>query len=88
MAYLDHAAEAHDKECKEKYEELKKFISSLETKGKNKGKVSEWWPAYEHVKKMENTIERQQKKLQEYQSFFSSLSALMPRQHSIHDILG
>jgi hypothetical protein len=88
MAFYDHAAEAHRQRCQDKYEELKKFITSIEEKGKNKGKVSEWFLAHEHVMQMEHTINKQQKRLEEYGSFFSSLSALLPRKSSIHDIIG
>lgn len=88
MAHYDWAAAAHDKKCQEEYERLKKFITSIEEKGKNKGKISEWFLASEHINKMEHKMEKQEKRLQEYSSFFSSMSALLPRKHSIHDIIG
>ena len=82
--HYDHVKAARNKANREKYEELKKFITS----SNKKGKLSDWFPAHEHILSMENTIERQNKQIQEYRNFFSSLSLLMPRKSSIHDIIG
>jgi len=52
MAYFDQGAADFKNECTQKYEELKKFITS---KDKNQ-KVNKWFFAYQHMIDMEKTI--------------------------------
>ena len=84
MAYLDHQAEARRRERAEKYEELKKYITSKD----ENGKMSEWILAHQHLVGLENELEQSKKQIEEYQSFFSTLQNLLPRVHSIHDVIG
>lgn len=84
MAIYDHFAAAEHKEREESYIRLKSSISSMD---KNQ-KLNEYYPAYRHLLEMEHKIEEQQKQLKMYHEFFQSLSMLIPRQSSIHDIIG
>ncbi len=84
MAYYDHGAAMRKKECAEKYEELKKFITSKD----EQGKLSEWLLASEHIRDKENELLEKTKKIEEYQKFFSLLRGLLPREFSIHDTIG
>ena len=84
MAYYDHSVEVRRRECEKKYEELKKFILSTE----KTGKLNEWFLASEHIDDMEKKIIEQEKQIEEYSNFFSSLQKLLPRKFSIHDRIG
>lgn len=83
MAYFDHEAARRRQQSEEKFIELKKHITSKED-----GVLNEWFPAMAHITDMEKTIDEQILKIEEYQRFFSMMQKLMPRQHSIHDIIG
>lgn len=67
----------------QKYEELKKFITS---KDENK-KVNEWFFAHSHMLSMEATIKRQEEEIKKYKEFFSLMQELLPWKPSIHDKL-
>jgi chromosome segregation ATPase len=69
---------------KEKYDALKKHISSLD----ENQKLNEWYPALKHMNRMESDIVELQEKVEKYQKFFSLLSSLLPKQSTIHDIIG
>jgi cell fate (sporulation/competence/biofilm development) regulator YmcA (YheA/YmcA/DUF963 family) len=81
MAYLDHAAANRQKAISDKYDELKKHISSLD----ENGKVSEWFLAYEHMIHLEYELKQKNEQIKEYQSFFSLLRKLLPSIPSIYD---
>jgi hypothetical protein len=72
------------KECADKYNELKKHITSKD----EGGKLNEWFLAYEHIIDLEYRLEQQKKQIEEYQSFFSLMQKLLPRVPSIHDVIG
>lgn len=84
MAYFDHQAAARQKERADKYDELKKYITSKD----ENGKMSEWILAHQHIVDLENELEQSKKQIEEYQNFFSTLQSLLPRVHSIHDVIG
>lgn len=37
---------------------------------------------------MENELKEKENKIKEYENFFSMMSNLMPKQYSIHDVIG
>ena len=84
MAYFDSFKAAHDKECEEKYKQLKEFINSSDTVGGR----NEFFLAFEHIQKMELKLESQEKKIKEYQNFFGLLKKFLPSSSSIHDVIG
>lgn len=84
MAYYDHGEALRIKERAEKYEELKKFISSKD----ENGKINEWVLAHNHIVSLEQEMEEQKKQIEEYEKFFSMMQSLLPRQYSIHDVIG
>jgi hypothetical protein len=84
MAYFDRGAAMRKKECADKYAELKKHITSND----ENGKLNEWSLAHEHMVHLENQIEEQEKKIEEYESFFSLMQKLLPRVPSIHNRIG
>ena len=59
MAYYDHGEANRKKACAEKFEELKKSISSLD----KDNKLSEWHLAYQHIVDMENNIKEYKDKI-------------------------
>lgn len=71
MAYYDHGLALHNKECKEQYDKLKKFINSS----------SEWNLADEYLEDLEKTIKTQNLQIEEYKKFFSMLNDLLPKQN-------
>ena len=73
MVYFDHSLALHDKECKEQYDKLKKFINS----GKD------WRLAGEYLEDLEKTIKTQKLQIEEYKKFFSMLNDLLPKQNNI-----
>jgi len=81
MAYYDHVKEMRKNECSDKYEELKKFITSKN----EQGELSEWSLASEHIVDKENELFEKTKKIEEYEKFFILLGGLLPRQLSIYD---
>lgn len=82
MAYYDHGAAMRKKERADKYIELKKQMSSRD------GELKDWFLAHEHMVSLESELEQNKKKVEEYQKFFSSLQSLLPRVHSINDVIG
>ena len=84
MAYYDHEAAMRKKECADKYDELKKHITSKD----ENGKLNEWFLAHEHIVELESKLQEQEKQIEEYRSFFSLLRKLLPRVPSIHDVIG
>ncbi len=83
MAYFDHQAAAVDKANAEKFEELKKLISS---KDKNQ-KLNEFLPALMHIIKLEQQLENKEKQIAKYRQFFSLLNELTPKGLTIYDKL-
>jgi len=84
MTYYDHGASMRKKECADKYAELKEHITS-----KNEsGKLNEWFLAHEHMVHLDSQLEQQKKQIEEYISFFSLMRKLLPREPSIHDVIG
>lgn len=84
MAYFDSRVAMLKNSQKEKYEELKKFITSKD----DTGKVSEWYPAWEHLMMMETHIKEMTARIDTYKEFFKLLDVLLPRRHSIYDKIG
>lgn len=84
MAHLNQAQFQREKEQRDAYEKLKKFITS---KDKDQ-KINEHFFASLYLESMEKTIERQNKKIAEFESFFYTLSKLTPKPSSIHDLIG
>lgn len=78
--YFDHAAAEMQRNQKESFEKLKAFIKTQEG--------SEFLLASFHIQSLENELERQEKKLSEYHKFFATLQSFLPRQSSIHDVIG
>ena len=72
------------KECADKYDELKKHITSKD----ENGKLNEWFLAHKHMADLENKLQEQEKQIEEYRSFFSFMRKLLPRVPSIHDVIG
>jgi hypothetical protein len=73
MAYYDHGLALHNKECKDQYDKLKKFINSS----------SEWNLADEYLEDLEKTIKDQKLQIEEYEKFFLMLKNLLPKQNNI-----
>lgn len=84
MAYYDHGAAMRKKECADKYDELKKHITSKD----ESGKLNEWFLAHEHILDLESKLQQQETQIEEYRSFFSLMRKLLPRESSIHDVIG
>ena len=72
MAYYDYGTAMKKKACANKYDELKKYITS---KDKN-GQLNEWFLAHEHIVDLEHQLKNQQSQIEKYQSFFSLLRKL------------
>lgn len=83
MYYNRHKASKIKKNA-EKFEELKKFISSRD----ENLNVSEWSPALDHILSMEMKISEQKKQLEKYQSFFSLMRQLLPSESSTSRTIG
>lgn len=84
MAYYDRIAHERKIRSKEKFEELKRFITSVD---ENK-KMSEFFDAHEHIRDMEITIEKQAEEIKRYREFFLMLRNLTPKHPSTNDIIG
>jgi hypothetical protein len=80
MAYFDHAAAAYDNKCKEEYEKLKENL--------RKSKNEEDEMLFKHIQKLEIQAANNRGKLKKYEKFFEMLGELLPRQSSIHDVIG
>lgn len=81
MAYYDRAAAEQEKR---KEEDFKKLMERLSFHGD----LSEHWEAGEYIKEMQSKIKDQNERLSEFHRFFNTLSRFLPRQSSIHDVIG
>ncbi len=97
--YYDHIEAARKEAAKKKYEELKNHILSIDKDtdkvnvwfhsiDKDTDKVNVWFDAYRHMIGMESEIREQAEKIEKYEKFFGMLSTLLPKQSSIHDVIG
>lgn len=77
MALYDRAEAARKEKAKESYEALKKHITSVDADNK----VNDFLFAYDHIRDMEKTIERQTEELKRYREFFVLLDKLTPRRY-------
>lgn len=84
MAYYNHFEGAQKKRNKENYSALKEFITSKD----EKGIISEWFPAYNHIVELEDKIEKMEKEIKAYKDFFKTMDSLLPRRSSTTDIIG
>lgn len=80
MAYYDHMLINRKKECADKYFELKKHITSKD----ETGKFNEWFLAHQHMLDLEKQLEEQERLINEYQSFFSMMKKLLPKDNKIY----
>jgi len=80
MAYFDHAKAAYDNKCEEKYNEFKEKLRT------SKSEDDEM--LLKHIQKLEIRAANAKGKLKKYEEFFQTLQSLLPRQSSIHDIIG
>jgi flagellar biosynthesis chaperone FliJ len=80
MTYYDHGAAMYDKKCEEKYEEFKEKLRA------SKSEDDEM--LYRHIIRLEGKATNRNAKLIKYQNFFQTLQELLPKQSSIHDVLG
>ena len=78
--YYDHAQAAYNNKCKEKYEEFKKELK--ESEHENDEMI------LKHIRRLESEAEESKKTIEKYRKFFQMLQELIPRQSSIHDVLG
>jgi len=79
----DHQAEEQQRKELENYEKLKTWISNPEG-----NKLNKWFLASRHLNAMEHRMRKLEKRIHEYEAFFSTMRSLMPRVHSVHDIIG
>ena len=79
MAYYDHMKAGHNQKCLESFEKLKDSIKDIR---------SEHYHAHEHIISMEQKLQQQKEKIEEYQQFFSMMNRLMPKQRSVNDVIG
>jgi hypothetical protein len=80
MAYFDHAKAAYDNKCEEEYEKLKENLRL--SKNENDEML------LKHIQRLEIRAANNRGKLKKYQEFFQVLGELLPRQSSIHDVIG
>jgi len=83
MAQIDYAQIANEKAMAEAYEKMQEFLQSK----KCKKEFPEWLDFVRYLNKQEVTIHKQAEEIKKYEDFFSTLSSLLPRQYSIHDVL-
>ncbi len=79
MAFLNPYAADQDKSNAEKYEELKKFLSS---KDENQ-KLNEFLPALMHMQKMEVELEKKDKEIAKFRQFFNLLNEITRNLYSL-----
>lgn len=84
MAYLDNTTVLRKKQCAEKYEHLKKHITSKD----DNMKLNEWFLAHEHMVDLETQLVQYKKQVEEYQKFFKMMSSLLPKEPTINDTIG
>ena len=80
MAYFDHAQAAYDNSCKEEYEKLKENLRK--SKNETDEKIWKYMMALEHDAKIA------EERITVYEKFFETLRFLLPKEHSIHDVIG
>ena len=80
MAYFDHAQAAYENRCKEEYEKLKESLR------KSTNEDDEMLAT--HINKLEFESRKAKDKVERYEEFFKMLQSLLPRQSSIHDVIG
>jgi len=83
MAQINYAQIANEKAMAEAYEKMQEFLQSK----KGKKEFPEWLDFVRYLNKQEVAIHKQAEKIKKYEDFFSTLSSLLPRQYSIHDVL-
>lgn len=79
MAFLNPYAADQDKANAEKYEELKKFLSS---KDENQ-KLNKFLPALMHMQKMEIELEKKDKEIAKFRQFFNLLNEITRNLYSL-----
>lgn len=84
MAYYDRIEAERKEKAKEKFEELKKHISSLD----ENNRINEFFPALEHMMEMEIRLEEQDKALKRYRAFFVMLRDLTPETFNVNTPIG
>lgn len=84
MAQIDYHRIASEKAMAEAYEKMQEFLQSEE----GKKIFPEWLDFVRYLNQQEVTIHKQTEEIKKYEDFFSTLSSLLPRQYSIHDVLG
>jgi len=80
MAYFDHAAAAYENRCKDEYGKLKENLK------KSKNEDDEMLLRY--IMKLEYESEHRRLRNVEYENFFKILQKLLPKQSSVHDVIG
>jgi hypothetical protein len=84
MAVYDWAKANREQEEEKAYV---RFKESLSLKDKD-GYVNEHYLVLNHLHRMEGLIEKQQKELNEYRSFFLALRNFLPKEFTVNDIIG
>lgn len=83
MAIYNYVEAAHQQRKNDAYCELLKY---LDTK-KGQKKFPLWFDLLEYLKDRNNELEKANKKIKEYQNFFSTLSSFLPHRSSIRNII-
>ena len=78
MAILDHAEGARQQRMNDAYSELLKF---LDTK-KGQKMFPNWSELLDYIDERHNELNKANKKIEEYQIFFNTLSNFLPRSSS------
>ena len=83
MAYYNPLKEESRINEEKAFIELKKILIS-----KNEfGKKNELFPALEYIIRIEKENDLQKNKLKQYEEFFNLMSNLLPKQHSVFDVI-
>lgn len=83
MAYYDHAEAIRKNKAEDKYNELKKLITSQD----ECGILNDYYTAYDHLIGMEREIKKQKEQIKEYQNFFSLMQKLLPKGYSTNNFI-
>lgn len=83
MACYDHGEAIRKNKCEDKYNELKKFITSQD----ENGILNEYYMAYDHLIDMEKEIKKQKEQINEYRTFFSLMQKLTPKGTSTNNFI-
>ena len=75
MAHIDWSEQERKKVSLQKYNDLKKHITTLTPNGG----VNEFYKASEYMTEMENKIKKQEEKINQYRNFFYLLKSLLPQ---------